>query len=215
MGRARAGVGAPASRAELRKEDLIRHAEALFAKRGYAETRMTDISEAAGVTKGLLYWYFASKEALIGEILRDIREQLRTLQRDVTRPLDEPLEKIYVGTVASVRFVLEHYRLFEVNVPFTEELRDVWGESAVVHASDTAEMLREGQRLGTIRDDDPAEVLALGNAGIVNEFCAGHHRRRIRASVDETAHMAARFIVRGLAVEPAAADRIAQQHLAV
>ena len=196
------------ARAKVRKEDLVRQAELLFAERGYAQTRMTDIAQAAGVTKGLVYWYFESKDALIAEILVDIREQLRNAQREATAAVEEPLAKVYVGTVASVRFVLERYRLFEVNVTPTRELRMISGESAVVHAADTAETLREGQERGTVRADDPAHVLAHGNAGVVNQFCVGYNAGRIEGTVDDVAHMAAKFLVRGLAADGPIAEQV-------
>ena len=55
-----------------RKAELLRHAEYLFAKRGYENTRMVDIADAAGVAKGLVYWYFENKETLFREIVADM-----------------------------------------------------------------------------------------------------------------------------------------------
>ena len=47
-----------------RKQQLLDCAARLFAERGYADTRVIDIVRAAGVAKGLFYWYFENKEAL-------------------------------------------------------------------------------------------------------------------------------------------------------
>ena len=41
-----------------RKQQLLDAAARLFAEQGYAATRVADIVEAAGVAKGLFYWYF-------------------------------------------------------------------------------------------------------------------------------------------------------------
>ena len=62
---------------EDRKSLLLERAEALLLERGYAGTRMRDVAEAAGVTKGLLYWYFESKEALIRVLAQGSRPRLR------------------------------------------------------------------------------------------------------------------------------------------
>ena len=51
-----------------RKQQLLDRAAELFAERGYAETRVIDIVRAAGVAKGLFYWYFENKEALFKEL---------------------------------------------------------------------------------------------------------------------------------------------------
>jgi AcrR family transcriptional regulator len=209
-----AGAGdAPlTARAQARKQEIIRTSEALFSDQGYAQTRMSDIADAAGVTKGLLYWYFESKEALVAEVLVDIREQLREAQRRAVEPVEEPLAKVYVGTVASVRFVLEHARLFQVNIPGSSDLWEVYGASAVVHAADTAAALLDGQQRGSIRVDDTPHALAVGNAGIVNEYCLAHSVGRLGGTVDDVAHQAARYVVRGLASDSSVADAVISAH---
>ena len=58
-----------------RKQQLLDRAAELFAERGYAETRVIDIVRAAGVAKGLFYWYFENKEALFKELAESIRLQ--------------------------------------------------------------------------------------------------------------------------------------------
>ena len=45
----------------------------LFADQGYASTRVVDIVDAAGVAKGLFYWYFENKEAVFCELADSIR----------------------------------------------------------------------------------------------------------------------------------------------
>ena len=56
-----------------RKQQLLDAAETLFASRGYGPTRIADICEAAGVAKGLFYWYFETKESLFAELVRSVR----------------------------------------------------------------------------------------------------------------------------------------------
>ncbi len=43
----------------------------VFARRGYHGSRVGDIAEEAGVAHGLLYHYFASKEAVLQAIFRE------------------------------------------------------------------------------------------------------------------------------------------------
>ncbi len=52
------------------KRQLIRECAAeLFARRGFAGTAMTDIADASGCTKSLLYHYFRSKQAILYDLL--------------------------------------------------------------------------------------------------------------------------------------------------
>lgn len=53
---------------EIRRGILDRSA-ALFARRGYPNTTIADLAAANGISRGLLYHYFASKEALLSEML--------------------------------------------------------------------------------------------------------------------------------------------------
>lgn len=58
-----------------------------FAERGYHGTAVPEVAEAAGVGTGTLYRYFASKEALVNELYRDAKQQLRAALLDGMPPL--------------------------------------------------------------------------------------------------------------------------------
>ncbi|QMU69878.1 TetR/AcrR family transcriptional regulator [Streptacidiphilus sp. P02-A3a] len=60
-----------------RRAELLRIAANLFATHGYAETTVRDIADEAGILSGSLYHHFASKEAMLDEILRDFLGRLR------------------------------------------------------------------------------------------------------------------------------------------
>lgn len=60
-----------------RKKDLIRtKALKLFAQKGYHTTTISMIANDAGISKGLLYNYYSSKEELLREIIANGMEQL-------------------------------------------------------------------------------------------------------------------------------------------
>src|SRR6202000_2950830 len=56
-------------RGEKRREELIDVAEKIFLERGFPETTMQMIAEAAGASKETLYRHFESKELLFPEIV--------------------------------------------------------------------------------------------------------------------------------------------------
>jgi AcrR family transcriptional regulator len=47
-----------------REQQILAAALAVFAQKGYGDTRIGDIANAAGIAKGTIYLYFESKEAL-------------------------------------------------------------------------------------------------------------------------------------------------------
>lgn len=50
---------------EERRLQIIESAIKVISEKGFASTRMDDVAGEAGLSKGLLYWYFKSKEEII------------------------------------------------------------------------------------------------------------------------------------------------------
>ncbi len=61
---------------EVRRAQLLEVAERVFARHGYQGTTVEDIAAAAGVTRPLIYKYFADKDAVYLECLRRARVEL-------------------------------------------------------------------------------------------------------------------------------------------
>lgn len=58
-------------RKKARPQEILDAALAVFAEKGFAGARMEDISQRAGVTKGTIYLYFDSKDALFKALVRE------------------------------------------------------------------------------------------------------------------------------------------------
>ncbi|MCK5633916.1 MAG: TetR/AcrR family transcriptional regulator, partial [Anaerolineales bacterium] len=52
-----------------RRKQILDAAEKVFTKRGLDKARMDDIVHESGLSKGALYWYFKSKDAIIRALL--------------------------------------------------------------------------------------------------------------------------------------------------
>lgn len=59
-------------RKEQRPEQITRAALSAFAEKGYDATRVTDVARRAGVSKGLLYLYFRTKEELFKAVVKSV-----------------------------------------------------------------------------------------------------------------------------------------------
>ncbi len=57
-------------RPEARPDEILDAALVVFGESGYARARVDDVARLAGVSKGTLYLYFDSKEALFREMVR-------------------------------------------------------------------------------------------------------------------------------------------------
>ena len=78
--------------AEQRRAELLAAGQALFLAKGIAGTSLDDITQRAGVSKGLFYLYFASKEDLVlalrEQFSRDLADRLSAAIEAV--PADPP-----------------------------------------------------------------------------------------------------------------------------
>lgn len=192
-----------------RKLQLLDQAATLFAERGYAETRVLDIVNAAGVAKGLFYWYFENKEALFRELVEQNRLNLRRAQAQAIDPAAEPLLQLRQGAEASVRYMARYANFFSLlevenlEKQFADELR----KGTEIHTADVATIIRVGVADGSIRDEDP-EVAALGVVGTVGYYGHFHRTGRVGLSDDDLAAFVGRFVVCALASDESIARRV-------
>ncbi len=188
-----------------RKQQLIDCAATLFAERGYSETRIKDIVEAAGVAKGLFYWYFENKEALFSEVATDIRLRLRKHQGAAIDTTAAPLRQIRQGAEASVWFMAEHAHFFSLlEVENDKESDRSRQKGTNQHIRDVRTMIEAGQADGSIVDEEPT-LLALGVVGSVGYYSHFHRTGRLDVEVAELARYVAASVVRTLAADSEAA----------
>lgn len=67
----KAHLGKRSRRKEARPAELLQAALALFVEKGFAATRAEEVAARAGVSKGTLFLYFPSKEALFKAVVRE------------------------------------------------------------------------------------------------------------------------------------------------
>ena len=66
---------AKTSQAKDTANRILRQAMRIFLEKGYHGTSIDDITRAAGLTKGALYWHFSSKEDLLKRIIEEFEKQ--------------------------------------------------------------------------------------------------------------------------------------------
>jgi len=74
---------------EQRRADLLDASKELFLAKGVAATSLDDITARAGVSKGLFYLYFHSKDDLLGALQDQFSAQLALRIRAVTEPVED------------------------------------------------------------------------------------------------------------------------------
>ena len=78
------------------RERILETASKLIHARGYGNTSVSDILAESGITKGVLFYYFATKEDLGFAVLERLAEQFKhTLTTQIFRPELKPIDQIH------------------------------------------------------------------------------------------------------------------------
>jgi len=144
---------------EKRREEILVAALDLFIRKGYAATRTLDISRAVGVSEGLLFHHFETKEKLYEEL---IRRGVKAPQSMMSIPAADPItffrqaaasifNAIKTQPFTSKMFVLMNQAFFnEAPSPAVKRLlkqMDIYTQSIP--------LIKAGQKNKTIRKGDP------------------------------------------------------------
>ncbi|KAB2810742.1 TetR/AcrR family transcriptional regulator [Pimelobacter simplex] len=99
---------------EARRAQLIAVAEQVFVAHGYQGTAVEDIAAAAGVTRTLIYKYFADKDEIYLECLRAARDELDTAVVAAAGGAVSPEDQLRAGLGAYFRFVRDSGSTWDV-----------------------------------------------------------------------------------------------------
>jgi AcrR family transcriptional regulator len=196
-----------------RRSDILRAAAALFESAGYEATRVVDIADRAGVAKGLVFWYFESKEGLLHQLAATVEERLLGLTRAAVDGIDVPLERLYVAILVAVHYIDEHYHLYgAINVASRGREDSPFHAAMSVHLNYTAKAIARYQSAGAARLSDTPEQMAVALASIVNEMVRLRRNGMLGHSTAEVAAIAARFAVHGVAASTVDAEAAIAAH---
>ena len=144
-------------------ERLFRAALDLFAKKGFAETTVEDITNSADLGKGTFFNYFPSKDHILVAFsemqlakLQSAVEQARRTNEPMPhflRSLGERMTQEPTRNPSIIRALLQAYLS---STPVREAMLDLQQRVLALHS----EMIQIGQQRGEIRDDLPAIEIA-------------------------------------------------------
>ncbi len=83
------------AREEAYRGLILEAALGAFAKRGYAEAKVQEIAEAAGVATGTVYAIFPGKQELYRAVHRENLEELAKRYSEI--PTDGPVQQVMLG----------------------------------------------------------------------------------------------------------------------
>lgn len=148
---------------DKRREQILSAAAEVFAKRGFAATKISDIAEAAGLSHGLIYHYFKTKEDVFTELFKNA-SGLKGISEYISQSDLTPWEKIKSIVELIFSTSLEGEGLHYWNIINQAYISEAVPENVkkLLDRSHLSNLLIpliiEGQKLGQIAPDDPLKL---------------------------------------------------------
>ena len=105
-----------------KKEAILEASIKVFAERGWRNTKIADIAEAAHIGKGTVYEYFRSKDELFAASFQYFMAEAEGIVAGRLEKISDPLERLeaYISSWADI--------LESKNVEYMEIVLDFWAE---------------------------------------------------------------------------------------
>jgi AcrR family transcriptional regulator len=158
-----------------RRDELLSAAKTVFAARGYQSATVADVARTAGLSYGVVYWYFDSKDALLHALMESEEAQLRS--RIAVAVQEAQPGDLRGALVLAVRATFEFFDddkasaslLFRdpstLGGDFGKHLLAIYGR----FIGELDGIIRASQREGTVRKAPP-NLLAFSVAALVSQI---------------------------------------------
>ena len=157
-------MSSPPDLKQERRKQILDAAETVFTKHGMERARMDDIVHESGLSKGSLYWYFKSKDAIIQALLdRVFIDEMRDAEALVnSQGSSSERLRIFIANV------VQEYKRFEKMLPLAYEFVALAARSKVIrqaivgyfkrYTAILAEIIRQGVENGEFKPCDPDDI---------------------------------------------------------
>jgi AcrR family transcriptional regulator len=197
------------SKSARTRSRILNAAAHVLSVKGYAATRLSDVAEYAELQAPAIYYYFASRDDLIEEVMyagiADMRRHLRGAL-DALPPDTSPLDKILAAVEAHLRHELELSDYASASIrnagQIPESLRARQLKEEAAYGRIWRRLFDEARADGQLRDDLDARHAQLLVLGALNWSAEWFDPRR--SSVDTIVSNAKVLVRNGLSPAPSA-----------
>lgn len=159
------------------REEILRAAEKLFAAKGFFQTTMNEIAQAAEFGTGTLYKYFKSKEDLYFTLIDEKTDEIYCLVTTELNRKASALERIQKVLILELEFMERNQDFFRLYTSegsrFEWSIRDDCGkkihDKMVNYIHLLARVFKQGMDAGELRGMNPLD-LAHAFEGMVHSF---------------------------------------------
>ncbi|WP_431803384.1 TetR/AcrR family transcriptional regulator [Halobacillus andaensis] len=179
---------------ELRKErrgQILRASVELFATKGITVTKISDIAKKAGVSHGLVYNYFQSKEEILATLIQEeldgLKEHLQKVLKLDIDPKTKLIQVLHDWNKDKSYYTVFH-QIFVDQVMISEGVSDEVRESLKKKSDEGLQLLakifKAGQLSGDFIDGDPKQH-ALFFFSLIRALILAEAREGLKSPLDE------------------------------
>lgn len=146
-----------------RREEILQAALKVFARKGLSAAKISEIAQTAGLSHGLIYHYFESKDEIFTELVRKAFEISLGIFAYAARGKEEPLERLREMTETILSGAFEgdspYYFLMIIQAYTSDsvpsEVKELAREEELLYREYLKPIVVEGQKKGQIAAGDP------------------------------------------------------------
>ncbi len=191
------------------REKILHSAVQLFAEYGYHAAPLRDIARIAGIQAASIYYHYASKQALLIEIMETHMQRLNANLERILREHDDPQRRLRAAIANHIRLHTSYKAEFFI---IDTEIRALEGENRtrIISLRDRyesllQELLRDGMERGVFRQSD-VKVTSYAIIAMCTEV-ATWFRPNGRLSVQQVIDIYTQMITQGLLIAPKTAEK--------
>lgn len=151
----------------LRRSQLTRAAYKVVGKKGYYDFTIKDIAKEAGLSTGLVHYYFKNKDDLLLNLLKEMNQNMNKYLYKSISDLENPLEKLNMFITQAFDLVNTEKDYFYVLIDFWTQInRNDRIKKANIklfqsYRDECRKILEEGMEKGTFKKLDVNYLSAL------------------------------------------------------
>lgn len=144
-----------------RKDQIVRATVDCITKHGYHNFSMQDVARTAGVSKGIIHYYFLNKDDLMMSVLDRVAGDIERILAEETANITDPVQKLKIFVTVCFDIVKNTKEYYQVNMDFwtqinqKKEVRQVISRHYAKFRESCSRVIEEGINLGVFRNVDP------------------------------------------------------------
>ncbi len=152
---------------EEQRERILEAAQKIFARKGFTDTKMTDIAAAAKISYGLAYHYFANKEEIFTRLVESALKSSTELLQYARRQPGTPWDRLHWLVTQILQGAQREPEAFMVilqaftNDTVPQEAREIARQQSVVSQASLKQLVQEGQAAGQVVAGDPDQLVTV------------------------------------------------------